>query len=165
MTVHLVVEVTDELINSISDGGTVTVRLVRGGGGASTAPARAGMGAGADTHYRRGSHPQKLLDWAAKRGSEFGVDDVVKQLGVTRSHASMILNKVVKDTGPIRRVSRGVYGMDGAAPASLPASKPTRRKTGKRPAAKKRTTKKRAKRTAKKAAKRKTKKKSRARRS
>ena len=84
--------------------------------------------------YRAGSLPDKLYNWAENRGKEFGTGDVVKALGVTRAHASMILNKVSNDPGRIKRVARGVYGIEGGA-TKAPAKKARRKakkKVGKR---------------------------------
>jgi len=129
MATNLVIEVSDDLLQSIAGGGTVTVSVVRGSGsngsaavpaGAASAPAR-----GAETRYRKGSHAAKLVEWATKRGKEFRTDEVVKALGVNRAHASMILTKLANDDGPVQRVARGVYRVDGGA---APSSSRTRRK-------------------------------------
>jgi len=136
MTINLVIEVSEDILRSVSNGGTVTVRIVRGTGkptGSGT-PDRA-PATGVAHRYRAGSLPDKLFKWAEKRGREFDTGDVVKALGVTRAHASMILNKVSNDPGPIKRVARGVYGLEGGATKAPP--KKTRRKAKKKSGKKK----------------------------
>jgi len=121
MTVHLVIRIGRDVLDSVSEGRPVVL-------GVSSEPAPASNPA---IVYRDGSHPQRLLDWAERRGRDFDTSDVVRVLRVTRSHASMILNKVVKDTGPIRRISHGIYRFGDATPARKKKKK-RKRKPGRK---------------------------------
>lgn len=63
-------------------------------------PGRPGKGGGAPLH-------EQILTWAGK-GKEFGPLDVMKRFKVKRSHAGMLISRLMKDKS-IKRSGRGVY--------------------------------------------------------
>jgi len=78
--------------------------------------------------YREGSRPRQLVEWAERRGRTFTTADVEWVLGVTRTHASMVLSRVVTGPGPVVRVSRGLYAVEGAVPAPARTARRKRRR-------------------------------------
>ena len=122
MAPHLVIVLSDDVLNAVASGGSFTLRT---GSGDRIAP----QPAGGAPNYRAGSLPARLLTWAGEHGGEFDASDIVKALGVSRAHVSMLLNKLVNDPGPVRRIARGVYAFEGAADDT---PTPGRRKVKKR---------------------------------
>jgi hypothetical protein len=130
MSLHLVIRIDERALRTAAPGQPMTLRIDRG---------RAPEPAHADSHgtdeariYREGSLPRRLVDWAQSRRRAFGTDDVTEALAISRPHASMLLGKLVKDPGPIRRVARGVYGFDAPPDARKQPAKSRRRPTNKK---------------------------------
>jgi len=113
------------LMSRLAGGAHPIERLQRGVYQHRAAGADGGNGA---AQPREGTLPAQVLDWAAKRGP-FQTADVQKRFGLTRTHASQLVSTMAKGPYGIRRVSRGVYGLDGAAATSAPTR---RRKTVKK---------------------------------
>ena len=111
MTVQLVIELSDQVLNALvaSKNLTITVTQAGRGGGGGGKPGSAYMPSSDHIIPREGSLPARILDWGEKRGKAFSTADLVKRFKVSRAHASMLLTKLANGPYPIVRRQRGIY--------------------------------------------------------
>lgn len=97
----LVIEISDEFLEAASRTGHLEVRL----------DSTAVQGSDASTP-RKGSWPDRVLRWAAQRSQPFRPRDIQRQFKLSRTHAGMILSRLVNSSLPLDRVGRGLYAYD-----------------------------------------------------
>ncbi|MGQ0615005.1 MAG: hypothetical protein ACT4PV_14825 [Planctomycetaceae bacterium] len=120
MTTKLTIAFTEDVLKALKK--NKALRLSLAGSNGRAAPARAGRKPATKAAGRRGgrraraaggaygdgSPPARLVAWASGRKRAFGVSDVMRALGVQRSHANMVLTRVVRDR-KVKRQGRGEY--------------------------------------------------------
>ena len=110
MTVQLVIELSDQVLNALVASKNLTITVTQaGGGGGGGKPGSAYMPASDHIIPREGSLPARILDWGEKRGKPFSTADLVRRFKVSRAHASMLLTKLANGPYPIVRRQRGIY--------------------------------------------------------
>ena len=97
VTAKLVLEFSAEVLDALRKAGHLHIQLT------------VGSAAGAPAAPRAGSLPARILAWAQKRSRSFGVADIERRFKVSRAHASMLLGRLARGPGSVRREARGVY--------------------------------------------------------
>jgi len=110
MTAKLTITLSDEVLDVLRANKSLTLRLdAPGTGGGRKTGRKTRRGAGGYEQPRAGSLPARVIDWAAKRKTTFGTNDIAKKFKLSRAHASMLLSRLASGPYPIHRESRGVY--------------------------------------------------------